>query len=112
MQQMAYEWGRHGVRVNAVSPGLTLSRSTEGALGTKEGRDRAGRHIPLQRVGDPDEIAAAVAFLIGPDAAYITGENINVDGGLRHIGPEQMLNEGAGGWSAEAPGGGMRPGKP
>lgn len=111
MQQMAYEWGRHGIRVNAVSPGLTLSRSTEGALGTKEGQDRAGKHIPLQRVGSPEEIAAAVAFLIGPDAAYITGENINVDGGLRHIGPEQMLSEGSGGWSAEAPGGGMRPGK-
>jgi glucose 1-dehydrogenase len=111
MQQMAYEWGRHGIRVNAVSPGLTLSRSTEGALGTKEGRERAGRHIPLQRVASPDEVAAAVAFLIGPDAAYITGENINVDGGLRHIGPEQMLSEGSGGWSAEAPGGGLRPRK-
>lgn len=109
VQQMAYEWGRYGIRVNAVSPGLTLSRSTEGVLASQEGRDRTGSHIPLQRVGDPEDVAAAVSFVIGPDAAYITGENINVDGGLRHIGTEQMLNEGAGGWSAEAAGGGMRP---
>jgi glucose 1-dehydrogenase len=109
-QQMAYEWGRHGIRVNAVSPGLTLSRSTEDALRDEADRTRAGAHIPLQRVGDPEDVAAAVAFVIGPDAAYITGENINVDGGLRHIGTEQMLNEGSGGWSAEKAGGGLRPG--
>lgn len=108
-QQMAYEWGRYGIRVNAVSPGLTLSRSTEAALAEPGDLDRAGAHIPLQRVGNPEDVAAAVAFIVGPDAAYITGENINVDGGLRHIGTEQMLNEGEGGWSAEAPGGGMRP---
>jgi glucose 1-dehydrogenase len=108
-QQMAYEWGRHGIRVNAVSPGLTLSRTTEDALRGAEEQARAGAHIPLQRVGSPEDVAAAVAFVTGPDAAYITGENINVDGGLRHIGTEQMLNEGGGGWSAEAAGGGMRP---
>jgi glucose 1-dehydrogenase len=109
-QQMAYEWGRHGIRVNAVSPGLTLSRSTEDALTGKEEQLRAGAHIPLQRVGTPEDVAAAVAFIVGPDAAYITGENINVDGGLRHIGTEQMLNEGGGGWAAETAAGRMRPG--
>lgn len=96
--QMAYEWGRHGIRVNCVSPGLTLSRSTEAALANDEDRARAGRHIPLRRVASPDEIAAVVSFVVGPDAAYITGENINVDGGLRHIGTESMLNERADAW--------------
>lgn len=109
MQQMAYEWGRYGIRVNAVSPGLTLSRSTESALGTEESQQRAGSHIPLGRVGNPDDIAGAVAYVIGPDAAYLTGENINVDGGLRHLGSESVLSAGDGGWSAEADGGGMRP---
>lgn len=107
-QQMAYEWGRHGIRVNCVSPGLTLSRSTESALGEARDQQRAGAHIPLQRIGYPEDVAGAVAFVVGPDAAYVTGENINVDGGLRHIGSEQLLNEGPGGWSAEKSGGGMR----
>lgn len=98
--QMAYEWGRHGIRVNCVSPGLTLSRSTEAVLSDTKERKRVGTHIPLGRVANPDDIAAAVAFVIGPDAAYITGENINVDGGLRHIGTEPMLNDGSGDWEA------------
>ena len=109
-QQMAYEWGRYGIRVNAVSPGLTLSRSTETALGTDEARERTGKQIPLGRVGTPEDVASVVSFIIGPDAAYITGENINVDGALRHLGSENVLASGEGGWSAEAPGGGMRPG--
>lgn len=110
VQQMAYEWGRYGIRVNAVSPGLTMSRSTEAALGSEEAQERAGEQIPLGRVGRPEDVAAAVAFVLGPDAAYITGENINVDGALRHLGSEAVLGAGDSGWSAEAEGGGMRPG--
>lgn len=101
VNQMAYEWGRHGIRVNCVSPGLTLSRSTESALSSEEDRARAGSHIPLRRVATPEEIAAVVAFVVGPDAAYLTGENINVDGGLRHIGTENMLNDRPDAWSAQ-----------
>lgn len=108
-QQMAYEWGRYGIRVNAVSPGLTVSRSTEAALGSIEAQERTGSQIPLGRVGSPEDVAAAVAFVLGPDAAYITGENINVDGALRHLGSEGVLGA-TGGWSAESEGGGMRPG--
>ncbi len=108
VNQMSYEWGRHGIRVNCVSPGLTMSRSTEAALGTEEDRRQAGSHIPLRRVATPDEIAAVVAFVIGPDAAYLTGENINVDGGLRHIGTENMLNDRPDAWSAQDAGR-MRP---
>jgi NAD(P)-dependent dehydrogenase (short-subunit alcohol dehydrogenase family) len=98
--QMAYEWGRHGIRVNCVSPGLTLSRSTELALASDEDRERAGRHIPLRRIATPDEIAAVVAFVVGPDGSYLTGENINVDGGQRHIGTEGMLNDRPDAWDA------------
>lgn len=108
VQQMSYEWGRHGIRVNCVSPGLTLSRSTEQALASEQDRERAGRHIPLRRVGTPEDVAAMVAFVIGPDATYLTGENINLDGGLRHIGTENMLGEGADAWAARD-GGRLRP---
>jgi NAD(P)-dependent dehydrogenase (short-subunit alcohol dehydrogenase family) len=107
--QMAYEWGRHGIRVNCVSPGLTLSRSTEAALASAEDREHAGSHIPLRRVATPEEIAAVVAFVIGPDAGYLTGENINVDGGLRHVGSESMLNQRPDAWTAQDAGR-LRPG--
>jgi glucose 1-dehydrogenase len=110
VNQMAYEWGRHGIRVNCVSPGLTLSRSTEAALASDEDRARAGSHIPLRRVATPEDIAAVVAFVVGPDAAYVTGENINVDGGLRHLGTEAMLGDKADSWAARDPAR-MRPGK-
>ena len=110
VQQMAYEWGRHGIRVNCVSPGLTVSRSTEAALADEAERQRAGSHIPMKRVGQPEDVAAVVAFVVGPDAAYVSGENINVDGGLRLIGSEAMIGEGTGGYTAEKPGGGLRPG--
>lgn len=108
VNQMAYEWGRHGIRVNCVSPGLTLSRSTEAALASDEDRARAGSHIPLRRVATPEDVAAVVAFVTGPGAAYITGENINVDGGLRHIGTEAMLSDRSDAWSAQDSGR-MRP---
>ncbi len=108
VQQMAYEWGRHGIRVNCVSPGLTLSRSSERALGDAESQARTGAHIPLRRIGYPQDIARVVAFVVGPNAAYLTGENINVDGGLRHIGSEQVLAEAGGEWSSQSAGGGMR----
>ncbi len=100
MQTMAYEWGRHGIRVNCVSPGLTLSRSTESVLSSDSDQARAGAHIPLRRIGTPEDVAAMVSFVIGPDATYLTGENINLDGGLQHIGTEAMLNESATDWTA------------
>ena len=104
VQQMAYEWGRYGIRVNCVSPGLTLSRSSESALGDAESQARTGSHIPLQRIAYPEDIARVVAFVCGPNAAYVTGENINVDGGLRHIGFEQVLNSAGGEWSSQTGG--------
>jgi glucose 1-dehydrogenase len=110
VQQMAYEWGRFGIRVNCVSPGMTVSRSTEGAFGDDAALAKAGAHVPLQRLGFPDDIANVVAFVCSPQAGYLTGENINVDGGLRHTGSEAILASGDGNYSAQKPGGGMRPG--
>lgn len=101
VKQMAFEWGPHGIRVNCVSPGITFSRSTQDALGSEEERARVGRHIPLRRVGNPEDIAAVVAFVLGPSAAYLTGENINVDGGMRHIGGATVLNERPDSWSVK-----------
>jgi len=81
-QILALEWAQSGVRVNVVSPGPV---STEAAP-----KPDAGDVVPLGRAGVPDDVAGVVAFLAGPDAGYITGQNILVDGGLLGAGLEWL----------------------
>ncbi len=83
---MACELGPHGIRVNAVSPGSTLTEGTRALFyGQEGGAQKTGKRvlsfIPQGRPGDPDEIANAVAFLASDQASYINGHNIVVDGG-------------------------------
>jgi NAD(P)-dependent dehydrogenase (short-subunit alcohol dehydrogenase family) len=77
----AVEWGPHGVRVNAVAPGRTLTRMTEPFLRDPADRARGLEHIPLGRFGEPEDIARAVVFLASDAAAYVTGHTLVVDGG-------------------------------
>lgn len=68
-------------RVNAVAPGL-INTGMPARLIAERGLDRVTREIPMKRLGEPSEIAAVIAFLMGPAASYITGQCINVDGGI------------------------------
>jgi len=81
-RMLAIEWADHGIRVNAVAPGRVDTPSRAGALAEPGYRDRALGRIPLQRFGTPEEVAGAVRYLASPDAAYITGQTLVLDGGL------------------------------
>ena len=86
----ALELGRHGIRVNAVAPGLTETGMTAGALGVPGVREAFLERIPLARAASPDEQASAMLFLGSEAAGYVTGVNLLVDGGWSQTGYPDM----------------------
>lgn len=88
-KSLARELARHDILLNAVSPGptetpLLQSIAGSGPQGAKY-LDALTRSIPLRRIGTPEDFAGIAAFLIGPDASYITGQTISVSGGLTMV---------------------------
>jgi NAD(P)-dependent dehydrogenase (short-subunit alcohol dehydrogenase family) len=78
-QNLAVQLGPEGIRANSVAPGTVRTRVWDGQPG---GADRMAPLYPLGRVGEPEDIAAAVAYLLSSDAAWVTGVVLPVDGGL------------------------------
>lgn len=86
---IAREVARHGITVNVVCPGITETALLQGMRdeSPKNAKliEAIGRAIPLGRTGQPEDIAAAVAFLASPEANYITGQTLSVSGGLTMV---------------------------
>ena len=78
---MALELAGHGVRVNAIAPGVTETRMNEDLRADEDRSARLLANIPMGRFATPEEQAAAIAFLVSDDASYITGAILAVDGG-------------------------------
>ncbi len=81
-RNLACEWAVDGIRVNAVAPWYIRTRRTGPALADPDYLEEVLEHTPIDRIGEPEEVAAAVAFLCLPAAGYITGQVLAVDGGF------------------------------
>jgi Tropinone reductase 1 len=85
-RNLAAEWAIDGIRVNAVAPWYIRTQRSEPALADADYLDEVLDRTPLRRIGEPEEVAAAIAFLCLPAASYITGQVLAVDGGFLNYG--------------------------
>ncbi|HUA80537.1 MAG TPA: SDR family oxidoreductase [Dyella sp.] len=85
-RNLAAEWAIDGIRVNAVAPWYIRTQRSEPALADSDYLDEVLDRTPLRRIGEPEEVAAAIAFLCLPAASYITGQVLAVDGGFLNFG--------------------------
>jgi len=84
-QAMAVDLARHGIRVNAIAPGPTLTGLTRVNYTDPEARRATEALIPLGRLGQPDDLAGAVLFLASDESRWVTGSTVTVDGGYLAI---------------------------
>ena len=85
-RNLACEWASDGIRVNAVAPWYIRTARSEGALADPAYYDEVLARTPLGRIGEADEVAAAIAFLCQPAASYLSGVYLPVDGGFTAYG--------------------------
>lgn len=81
-RSLASDWAGRGIRVNAVSPGFIVTDMLDEVAPVEEARAAIRGMIPFGRLGEAEEVADAVTFLLSPRATYITGQDLGVDGGL------------------------------
>ena len=81
---LSAEVAEFGILANCVAPGFIETDMTRSVLG-EDGMRELARQVPAQRLGQPEEIAALVAWLVGPDNSYVSGQNIAIDGGFTRV---------------------------
>ena len=84
-RDLAAEWGRHGIRVNAVAPGWIRTPMTSALQNHAERSAKVLERVPLGRWGEPEDVAGVVVFLASDAAAYVTGCTIPIDGGAANV---------------------------
>lgn len=82
VRNLAVEWGPRGIRANAIAPGLVRTDFARALWEDEALLRRRTRDTPLQRIGEPDEIAGAAVFLAGAAGSFMTGQTIVIDGGV------------------------------
>lgn len=82
VRQMALEWGPDGIRATALSPGVTETPGTAPVYADPKSRAQREARVPLRRIAQAEDMANALSFLVGPDAGYVSGTELLVDGGL------------------------------
>lgn len=80
-ETLAIEWAEYGITVNAIAPGAIDTPMIDGANMSKNALNALLAHIPLHRMGKPEEVSVAVVFLASEEASYVTGSTLYVDGG-------------------------------
>lgn len=81
-RSLALELADKGIRVNNIAPGMILTPMNREAVDNEEIRNEKAQHIPMQRAGNPEEVAPLAVFLASDDSSYVTGTTFTVDGGL------------------------------
>ena len=84
-QQLANEWGPHGIRSNVVSPGMVITPMSQAFYDTPGVAERRSAVVPMRRVGMPQDMADAILFLASDRASYVNGDEIMVDGGYTNM---------------------------
>ncbi len=87
----AATYARYNIRVNCVAPGLTRTPLTESLTKSEVSLKASVALHPLGRIGEPNEIASAIAWLLDPEQGWVTGQVIAVDGGLASVQPRQTI---------------------
>ena len=81
-KSLADAWARFGIRVNSIAPGFIETRAIDWAISNEKVKKGVLASIPLRRFGQPEDVATAILFLVSPQASYMCGHTMVVDGGL------------------------------
>lgn len=91
VRSAAATYANRGIRFNAVAPGLVKSKMTSKLWESDAAAAQSSEMHPLGRLGEPDEVAAAIQWLLHPGNSWITGQVLNIDGGLANVLPRRTL---------------------